>query len=117
MATAPISTALRQVQRLFVEGSTANVPDGELLERFLSEGDEAAFTALIERHGPMVLGTCRAMLGDRDGRGGCLPGDVPGADLQGAIDPGPRRPGELALSGGASDRPPGRHPSGPQAVA
>ncbi len=67
MTTAQIGTALRQVQRLFVEGSTANVPDGELLERFLSEGDEAAFTALIERHGPMVLGTCRAMLGDRDG--------------------------------------------------
>ena len=66
MATAPIGTALRQVERLFVEGRTANVPDGELLERFLSEGDEAAFTALIERHGPMVLGTCRAMLRDPD---------------------------------------------------
>ena len=66
MATVPIGTALRAVQRLFVEGSTANVPDGELLERFLSEGDEAAFTALIERHGPMVLGTCRATLRDPD---------------------------------------------------
>ena len=66
MTTAPIGTALRQVQRLFVEGRTASLPDSELLERFLSESDEAAFTALIERHGPMVLGTCRVMLGDAD---------------------------------------------------
>ncbi len=64
MATAPIGTALRQIQRLFVEGRTASLPDSELLERFLSEGDEAAFTALVERHGPMVLGTCRAVLRD-----------------------------------------------------
>ena len=64
MATAPMGTALRQIQRLFVEGRLASLPDGELLERFLSEGDEAAFTALVERHGPMVLGTCRAVLRD-----------------------------------------------------
>ena len=64
MATAPMGTALRQIQRLFVEGRLASLPDGELLERFLAEGDEAAFTALVERHGPMVLGTCRAVLRD-----------------------------------------------------
>jgi RNA polymerase sigma factor (sigma-70 family) len=64
MATAPIGTALRQIQVLFAEGRLASLPDGELLERFLSERDEAAFTALVERHGPMVLGTCRAVLRD-----------------------------------------------------
>src|SRR5271168_1800000 len=26
---------------------------------------EAAFTVLVERHGPMVLGVCRAVLGDQ----------------------------------------------------
>ncbi len=64
MATARMGTALRQIQHLFVEGRLASLPDGELLERFLSGGDEAAFTALVERHGPMVLGTCRAVLRD-----------------------------------------------------
>jgi RNA polymerase sigma factor (sigma-70 family) len=64
MATTPNGGALRQIERLFAEGRTASLPDGELLERFLSEGDEAAFTALVERHGPMVLGTCRAVLRD-----------------------------------------------------
>jgi hypothetical protein len=64
MATAPIGTALRQIQVLFAEGRLASLPDSELLERFLSERDEAAFTALVERHGPMVLGTCRAVLRD-----------------------------------------------------
>ncbi len=36
--------------------------DGQLLERFLAHQDEAAFTALIGRHGQMVLGVCRRIL-------------------------------------------------------
>lgn len=36
--------------------------DAELLERFVSEQDEAAFTVLVERHGPMVLRLCRRVL-------------------------------------------------------
>jgi RNA polymerase sigma factor (sigma-70 family) len=37
--------------------------DGELLGRFAEAHDEAAFTALLLRHGPMVLGVCRRVLG------------------------------------------------------
>jgi RNA polymerase sigma factor (sigma-70 family) len=37
-------------------------PDGVLLDRFITEHDEAAFAALLERHGPMVLGICRRVL-------------------------------------------------------
>ena len=36
--------------------------DGDLLERFVSSGDQDAFTTLVERHGPMVLGLCRRVL-------------------------------------------------------
>ena len=40
------------------------VTDGELLERYRARRDDAAFEALVRRHGPMVLGVCRRALRD-----------------------------------------------------
>jgi RNA polymerase sigma factor (sigma-70 family) len=60
--------ALPHVQMLFDAGAVGMLTDGELLDYFVSRrGDavEAAFGALIRRHGPMVLGVCRGVLGDR----------------------------------------------------
>jgi RNA polymerase sigma factor (sigma-70 family) len=41
-----------------------DLPDSRLLRRFVAERDEAAFRLLVGRHGPMVLGVCRRVLGD-----------------------------------------------------
>ncbi len=55
------SVGLDQVIRL---GAVGTWTDGQLLERFVARGDEVAFQALLDRHGAMVLGVCRAVLGD-----------------------------------------------------
>ena len=47
-------------------GVVCDLTDGQLLQHCLgahSGGDQAAFTVLVQRHGPMVLGVCRELLG------------------------------------------------------
>src|ERR1700683_4575547 len=53
-----------QLERLFGQGTAIGSTEGELLERFVTRRDEAAFEALVARHGPMVLGVCRHLLRD-----------------------------------------------------
>jgi RNA polymerase sigma factor (sigma-70 family) len=48
--------------RLFEGGSLAGLSDWQLLDRFVAARDELAFEALVQRHGPMVMGVCRRML-------------------------------------------------------
>jgi RNA polymerase sigma factor (sigma-70 family) len=68
MARVAPGSVVRQIESLFEGGSMAGLSDGQLLERYTAGGreaaGEAAFAALVARHGPMVLGVCRQLLGD-----------------------------------------------------
>ena len=52
----------RGLHVLFQEGTSGGLTDGQLLYRFTSCQEQSAFAALVERHGPMVLRACRAIL-------------------------------------------------------
>ncbi len=64
MAIETLGAALRQISHLFGGGTVTGLSDAQLLDRFLVDGDSAAFEALVERHGPMVLSVCRGVLRD-----------------------------------------------------
>ena len=64
MRSGGLRAARGDVRRLFEGESVAGLGDGDLLERFATRRDEAAFEGLVTRLGPMVLGVCRRMLAD-----------------------------------------------------
>jgi RNA polymerase sigma factor (sigma-70 family) len=53
---------LRHIRRLAGLPDDGGRTDHDLLEEFHSGHGERAFTALVRRHGPMVLGVCRRVL-------------------------------------------------------
>src|SRR5262245_63913310 len=63
MATAQIEAVIQHVRRTILSADADGRSDGELLGRFLAAREEAAFAELVRRHGPMVLGVCRRLLG------------------------------------------------------
>jgi RNA polymerase sigma factor (sigma-70 family) len=62
MATVRIDTVIRQLRRAVLRQDAAGRTDGQLLESFIDQKDEAAFEALVRRHGPMVLAVCRRVV-------------------------------------------------------
>src|SRR5205823_9344784 len=64
MATQQANPVLQHIRTLAGEGNLARLTDRQLLERFTAHGDQAAFEALVRRHGPMVLRVCRSVLRD-----------------------------------------------------
>ncbi len=53
---------LRHIRSAMAKQATGVLSDQQLLESFLSQQSEAAFTALVQRHGAMVFGVCRRLL-------------------------------------------------------
>jgi RNA polymerase sigma factor (sigma-70 family) len=63
MANRPLNTVLHHLRKVTGLRAGADLADGELLERFVSRREEAAFEALLQRHGPMVQAVCQRILG------------------------------------------------------
>jgi RNA polymerase sigma factor (sigma-70 family) len=67
MAIGKRGAVQRDLRTLFNVGTLGDLTDGQILERFATghpDVAELAVAALIERHGPMVLGVCRGVLAD-----------------------------------------------------
>jgi DNA-directed RNA polymerase specialized sigma24 family protein len=62
MAHGPLDLVFRHIYSLAARSLDEAGIDELLLRRFSLSQDEDAFAALVERHGPMVLGVCRRVL-------------------------------------------------------
>jgi RNA polymerase sigma factor (sigma-70 family) len=66
MVTSTLHGVLRRLRRWAHPHDGEAPTDGDLLGRYLERRDEAAFEALLVRHGPMVHGVCRRILANAD---------------------------------------------------
>jgi RNA polymerase sigma factor (sigma-70 family) len=62
MAHGALQTLLKHVRH--AAGDAGPLSDAQLLDRYLARRDEAAFAALVRRHGGLVLAACRRALTD-----------------------------------------------------
>jgi RNA polymerase sigma factor (sigma-70 family) len=63
MAASSMAEFIQHLRGAMAAQDRAGLTDGQLLEQFLNRRDEVALTALVRRHGPMVWGVCRRVLG------------------------------------------------------
>jgi RNA polymerase sigma factor (sigma-70 family) len=64
MANAHLSPIVRHIRHLIGAGPCAGMTDGQLLDRFVTDREEAAMEVLVRRYGSLVLGVCRRVLLD-----------------------------------------------------
>src|SRR5690242_21038924 len=62
MTAGRADTLLRRLCEAAEAEATRGLSDAVLLERFAARREEAAFAALVRRHGPLVWGVCRRVL-------------------------------------------------------
>ncbi|MBL8793829.1 MAG: sigma-70 family RNA polymerase sigma factor [Planctomycetia bacterium] len=64
MVSGRTSSLGKQLRRIVIAADAVGLSDADLLDSFVTGGEEAAFEALVRRHGPMVMGVCRRVLHD-----------------------------------------------------
>src|SRR5215207_2834938 len=62
MTTKTGSLVPRQLHRSLLSWNATDRTDAQLLHSFVRSRDEAAFEAIVRRHGTLVLGVCRRIL-------------------------------------------------------
>ncbi len=63
MSRSAVLTSVRRLRSILAGQQGQEQSDEQLLSAFAEHRDEMAFAALVRRHGPMVLGVCRRVLG------------------------------------------------------
>src|SRR5207237_4039415 len=64
MAATRTGGVLERLRKAALARDGCGLSDGQLLERYVAGRDEAAFEALVRRHGPMVWGVVRRVAGN-----------------------------------------------------
>src|SRR5438876_12250178 len=62
MTSTGLHNVIRHLHRLVGGGPAGGLADADLLQRFVTHRNEAAFEVLIWRHGPMVWNVCQRLL-------------------------------------------------------
>lgn len=64
MTIRSMNKVIQHIRTAVLHHDGAGLTDGQLLECFIERRDAAAVEVLIRRHGSMVLGVCRRLLGN-----------------------------------------------------
>jgi RNA polymerase sigma factor (sigma-70 family) len=64
MSASQINGVVQHLRATVLLRDGAGLTDGQLLADYINQSDDAALAALVRRHGPMVWGVCRRVLGN-----------------------------------------------------
>src|ERR1035438_8581336 len=64
MTTSQMSMAIHQTKKVILAQAAQEMTDGQLLERYVNKKDKEALEAIVRRHGSMVWGVCRRVIGN-----------------------------------------------------
>lgn len=121
MPATTLRDVLNRLRQTWAAQAARDLSDGELLKRYAVDGEDAAFTVLVQRHGAMVLAVGRRVLGDAHAAEDVFQATfmvlvVPGGVHQQAATaerlalhrrPAPRRQNEGSIDGAAKAGKPG----------